>query len=391
MVLVCLHAVTCVMHDLSEFALWGAYQHYGCWDCRCMIPRILRKLGSMAPLNMNLLCYGICWGWFALGCVTTFTLQCLGLMPANMCAYARQRHKARRTSHLLVILTRGLVWCLQTQVCGCLFHTSSQSSPAGAEVIQILSDICCNCLCNQSCNQCSKRPLSLGIPVPEIRRCRKMSKVRIVQPRKTHRPGRNQPSSAGAEAAYMSQCNRLDDQKSNNRACSRASTKMRGQASRTVQRRHRLPHSQVLNLGLRAPLLHLRTVPVKTHQIPRPPPVRGRGLSPAQQLLHPRHRHSRMSTKEQLPLTSQQPVWCRLCKAPRVLRDVRAVHRGVRLHKTPPVREVQGNPPEREASKSPKTDLSLHGNPMLHRSGEQTAPPKKALTVTLHRWGGSGS
>ena len=48
-----------------------------------------------------------------------------------------------------------------------------------------------------------------------------------------------------------------------------------------------------------------------------------------------------------------------------------------------------GAPPEREASKSPKTDLSLHGNPMLHQSGEQTALLKKAQTAILHRWGGS--
>ena len=170
-----------------------------------MISRILEWLGGMAPLIVILLHYGICWGWFAGGCITTFTLQCVGQMPANMCAYARQRHKARKTSRLLVILTRGMIWCLQTQVYGCLFHTSSQSNPAGAEVIQLLIDMCCNRRCSQTCNQHSKRPLSHVIHVHEIRRCRKMSKVRIVQPRKTHRPGCNQPSSAGAEAACLNQ------------------------------------------------------------------------------------------------------------------------------------------------------------------------------------------
>ena len=40
MLLVWLHTVSFVMHDLSEFALWGAYQHDECWDCKCMMPRI---------------------------------------------------------------------------------------------------------------------------------------------------------------------------------------------------------------------------------------------------------------------------------------------------------------------------------------------------------------
>ena len=147
------------------------------------------------------------------------------------------------------------------------------------------------------------------------------------------------------------------------------------------------------NLGVSAPLLCLQTVPAMS-QTPRHPPVRGQGLSLAQQqqlqqLLQPKPRHSRLSTSERQAPISQQRTWCKLCRTLQVLRDARAVHSEDRLHETPPEREVQRHPPARVASKSPKTELSLHGNPMLHQSGEQTAPLKKAQTVILHRWGGS--
>ena len=101
-----------------------------------------------------------------------------------------------------------------------------------------------HCRCSQSCNQCSTRPLSLVVSIPESRRCRKMSNVRIVQPRTTHRPDRYQPSSAGAEAAHMSQHYRLNTQKSSSGAYSKASAKMRNQVSTGKRRQRQLPHSQ---------------------------------------------------------------------------------------------------------------------------------------------------
>ena len=69
-----------------------------------MIPRILGELGSMASLDRE---STLLWDMLGVVCqlVASLPSHCsaVGLMPANMCAYARQRHKARRTSRLLVM------------------------------------------------------------------------------------------------------------------------------------------------------------------------------------------------------------------------------------------------------------------------------------------------
>ena len=116
--------------------------------------------------------------------------------------------------------------------------------PAGAQVTQDARQMCAYSQCSQACNHGNQQCSCHVVCALQNKRCRKMSNVRLVQPRTAHRSHYYRPSPAGAEADHMRQHHRCSNQRCSGYDCRKAYARISTQASRSKRRRQQLSHSQ---------------------------------------------------------------------------------------------------------------------------------------------------